>query len=183
MIDYLCTPERFDTNELAREGVKIIDKEKGTCKCITCGQVWTVDEVAEQSDLPDDFWQCPIGCNVLSLHVRSAGPNWVLWELPDATPILGTMQKDEKIELYELQPVTDSEQIEKLLDFAEEEADPFVKSLDWDIHEYMDGSVFVANTYENEIYSLKPARVGIWKLYEKEKGRQFNVAGILGNRT
>ena len=100
MIDYLFTPKNFHHDELAKVGVKIIDAKAWLCVCLDCGEDWNVPE-----ELPEGFWQCPNRCNVLKFQIRSSGPDWVLWELPDGTPFVGHIDENDNVELSELEPV------------------------------------------------------------------------------
>ena len=55
--------------------------------------------------------------------------------------------------------------------------------LDWEIHDYSDDIVIVADNERDAIYTLKPASEKIKSLYAKGKDNQYNVAGDIGMHT
>ena len=182
MVDYLFTPKHFNSKELKKVGVKIIEIKERCCKCIECGEKWNVPKLLKGKTLPKDFWKCPNECNTLSLQIRSIGLNWVLWELPDGTTFVGKFDKIGRVRLSELEEAA-GEIYHKLNKHLEDGGDPLSIGLDWDIHELDDGTVYVAENFGNKIYTLKPASKKIKKIYKNGKGNQFSVAGDLGMHT
>ena len=182
MIDYLFKPTLFSENELEIVGVKIIDKESRRCVCTLCEEEWEVDESDENGKLPGEFWQCPNLCNVLSLRIRSTGCDIVLWELPDGIPLVGKLDENEQVEIFELEPVS-GDLYDRLKENMEEVSNAIATGLDWDIYENSDGTVYVAENHDSGIYILKQASEEMVKIYKKGKDNQFSVAGDLGMHT
>jgi hypothetical protein len=106
----------------------------------------------------------------------------VLWELPDGTPFVGNIDENDNVELSELK-LAEGEQYNELREWLDEGGDPLATGLDWDIHEYADGTVIVSENYEDGIYTLRPASEEIKKIFEKGKDNQYSVAGDLGMHT
>ena len=80
-------------------------------------------------------------------------------------------------------PNRDEDFERQMAEYLENGGDPLTIGLDWEIHEYTDGTVFVADYEGGQIYTLKPASQKIKKLYNKGKHNQYSHAGDLGMHT
>ena len=58
----LVRPKRVTDGELAKVGVRIIDRDSVLLECVRRGHRWTPKLMAG-GRMPTGWWRCPNGCN------------------------------------------------------------------------------------------------------------------------
>jgi hypothetical protein len=179
MVDYFFTPKRFVSDDLNRVGVSIASPETRTCECEDCGEQWDVPELLKGDRLPKGSWKCPNGCNEFRLRIRSMGLEWVLWQLPDGILFAGHVDGRGRMRIYDLEK-PEEETYGDLARHCEEGRNVVATGLEWDIHQFDDGTVYVSENYGDAIFVLKRASDATRRLYRKGKSNQYSEDGDLG---
>lgn len=66
ILDRICMDKEdvrhVSAAELARLGVRLVNRQEVTLQCTACSETWT-PQLDANGKLPFDYWVCPANCN------------------------------------------------------------------------------------------------------------------------